>query len=274
MERSINPPGLVYEEHDIAGLISTGKMLNENIGDRTKKNLEDAIELGLVVNKLKEVCEHGQYLAALEQICLSHQRAGEFGRIAKVPPAALSTCSSIKEAIRLADMEVAPNERQPKIHCARCARNIRTGQEALKNCPDCKKDRKEAKRAARKARAAQGTGLVDHFKNPIPQGCKNAWSDKFVRKAFSDLLRLSERYRKLHIADGMAKRAKHYPFIDTKEVTDALGFIDNYLDQVVEHLKANRPAGVCPKCKGAKCPECRMSGLVPEKVYLELKEGA
>ena len=46
----------------------------------------------------------------------------------------------------------------------------------------------------------------------------------------------------------------------------------NYLDQILNFLKENRPAGVCPACAGKGCDKCNLKGLVPRELYLKLKD--
>jgi hypothetical protein len=151
-----------------------------------------------------------------------------------------------------------------------CDRCLRTGPVA--GCNRCKEARKQAKKP--KAAAKQTDDLKDHFGNAIPKRCRDAWADTWMRDAFHTLCVFADEFREKRLADGMNKRKKHYPFTNAKDFIDGLGFIDNYLDQVITHLKETRPAGVCPACEGKGCGRCLMSGLVPRELYLQMKESA
>lgn len=112
----------------------------------------------------------------------------------------------------------------------------------------------------------------DHFGNELPKSCKTAFLDPWIQETYDFLTTTSEKVRLQRIGDGMRKRAKHYPFFNTKDVTDGVAFIVQYLDDLILHFKDNRPAGVCPACSGQGCSKhCRQSGLVPRNVYEQMK---
>lgn len=115
-------------------------------------------------------------------------------------------------------------------------------------------------------------GMHDDFGNPVPSGCRDAFGDKWLQEAFDRLARLAEDFRGYRFSDGMHKRAKAYPFIKSSDFIDGCGMVSSTLDHLVQHLKDNRPSGVCQKCKGKKCAVCRQSGMVPRSVYLKQKE--
>lgn len=115
---------------------------------------------------------------------------------------------------------------------------------------------------------------VDNFRNPIPKHCLSAFQDHWIQSAIDAITEIEQNFRDERIADGMAKRAKHYPFFNPKDFIDGVGFVQNYLEQLISHLKECRPVGVCPSCSGEKCADCRMSGLVPESLYKKLKGAA
>ncbi len=115
------------------------------------------------------------------------------------------------------------------------------------------------------------TVKVDAFRNPLPKHCLAAYEDPWIQSAIDSLAVIENKLREQRLADGMAKRAKHYPFFIPRDFIDGVGFAQSYLDQLLQHLKTFRPAGVCPSCGGEKCAACKMSGLVPRELYAELK---
>jgi hypothetical protein len=116
--------------------------------------------------------------------------------------------------------------------------------------------------------------LKDHFGNPIPKRCRAAWCDPWIQSAIDTLATVAGTFRKARLADGMSKRVKHYPFFEKKDFIDGCGMVDHTLDLLLDHLKAGRPAGVCPTCQGKGCTDCGMSGLVPREVYEKLSKEA
>jgi hypothetical protein len=95
----------------VGDLLAAGKALHDGLKRDERSALEKAIQLGAVLNQLKEMCSHGEYLPALEKMGVPHQRASEYCRIAKVPPVALSACETLNDARRaIAD---TPEPEQP-----------------------------------------------------------------------------------------------------------------------------------------------------------------
>lgn len=130
------------------------------------------------------------------------------------------------------------------------------------------------KRGPRKKRAPKPDGkVVDAFGVEVPKPLRAAYEDPWIQKAIDYLGVAEVNLRKERLADGMHKRAKHYPFINAKDFIDGVGFAMNYLDQILNHLKDNRPAGVCPSCDGGGCADCKMCGLVPRELHARLKKG-
>ena len=93
-----------------------------------------------------------------------------------------------------------------------------------------------------------------------------------MQESIDFLAVIEEKLRLQRLVDGALKREKHYPFINTKDVADGIGFAMNYLDEVLCHLKKNRPAGVCPECKGEGCATCKMCGMVTREMYEKEKK--
>lgn len=155
--------------------------------------------------------------------------------------------------------------------CQRCARCKRVGDPIPKNCEMCRELRpKPAKKDPKPE--TPGAAPVDAFGTELPKRCRGAYADPWIQSAIDTIAIVEQKLREARLADGMAKRAKHYPFMIPKDFADGVGFAMNYLDDLLNHLKKFRPAGVCPSCSGEGCPECRQSGLVPREIYHELKK--
>jgi hypothetical protein len=171
----------------------------------------------------------------------------------------------------------ATRDKAKPILCQRCTS---IGQETpTTGCTKCQAERAKAKHDAKKSRrkkkvenGAKPTEILDDYKTPVPARCKDAFCDPWIQDTFDLLATVSEKVRMARVMDGMKKRAKHYPFFDSKDFIDGVGFVIQYLDAVMDHIKKNRPSGVCPKCEGKGCGDCRQSGLVPRSVYAKLKE--
>lgn len=166
------------------------------------------------------------------------------------------------------------NGGKQRVLCTRCQRCERTGQTRPQNCPECRDLNRTGKKKKKKtgAKTEDAPAPVDAFGNELPQRCRAAYADPWIQQAFDLLALTQEKLLNARLADGMSKRAKHYPFFVPKDFIDGMGFVTNYLDQLIDHLKVNRPAGVCPSCEGKGCGDCRMAGLVPRKIYAELKK--
>lgn len=163
--------------------------------------------------------------------------------------------------------------RKPKQLCSRCQRCERVGQPLPKRCPMCRELRGARKKRTPK-KPDDAPAPVDAFGNEIPTRCRDAYGDPWIQEAIDFLGVTVAEFWQRRLADAITKRRAAYPFFNAKDFSDGVGFAGNYLDQLLEHLKDNRPAGVCPICSGGGCADCRMSGLVPRKIYEELMERA
>lgn len=155
---------------------------------------------------------------------------------------------------------------KPKVLCQRCQKG-----EPVKGCPACKDLRgtsgtKGGTRAAPSSNGQQ-EAPKDAFGVELPKHTRAAYGDPWMQSAIDFLAEFGEKFRKERLADGLRKRAKYYPFIDEKDFRDGVGFVIDYLDRLLDHLKDGRPAAVCQKCGGDRCAACKMSGLVPRKLY-------
>lgn len=151
--------------------------------------------------------------------------------------------------------------------CKRCKRLGRP----VKDCQQCERARKDAtkKKAAKAKQKADEAEKVDCFKNPVPAKRQDALFDPWIQKAIDFLAETSESFRSERLMDQMRKKAKHYPFFNDKDFVDGCGFVIQYLDDLIAHLKDNRPEAVCRDCAGDGCGTCKMSGLVPRAVYAQ-----
>lgn len=159
-----------------------------------------------------------------------------------------------------------------------CDRCTRVG--PVRHCPMCDEARKAVKASKPKPVKAAAEKVaddskrpgVDAFGNELPKELRAAYFDPFIQRAIDTLGVVFAKLREERLADGMDKRKKHFPYIDSKEVVAGIGFAQDYLEKVLEHLKENRPAGVCPACDGKRCHRCKECGLVPRVRYKELKQ--
>jgi lambda repressor-like predicted transcriptional regulator len=163
--------------------------------------------------------------------------------------------------------------------CDRCER-IAPGK-GVKGCPACRDLNRKAAKGKKAVKGKKATDAADEypkdaFGNPIPARCRDAYNDPWIQEAVDFLGVTVARFWEQRLADNMKKRQKHYPFFNAKDFIDAAASAGNFMEQMLEHLKDNRPAGVCPACNGAACAKCKMSGLVPRALYEKLtaKAGA
>lgn len=156
------------------------------------------------------------------------------------------------------------------VFCKRCKR---LGQ-PVKGCQQCERARKDAgkKKAAKAKQKAEQAEKVDCFKNPVPAKRQDALFDPWIQKAIDFLAETSESFRSERLMDQMHKKAKFYPFFHERDFVDGCGFVIDYLDRLIGHLKDKRPEAVCCDCNGEGCGTCKMSGLLPRSVYQEAKK--
>lgn len=167
-----------------------------------------------------------------------------------------------------------PATKPEKPLCPRCARNKRTNQPSVKNCEMCRELRPKAERKERPEKHDDKPVGKDAFGNELPKRCRDAYQDPWIQETIDYLGVMVTEFWKTRMADGMKKRAKHYPFINSKDFIDGYAMAGNTVDELIDHLKETRPAGVCPTCEGKGCGDCKMSGLVPRAVYANLKKKA
>ena len=133
---------------------------------------------------------------------------------------------------------------------------------------------KAKKRKPKKPKYHAEGPVLDAFKNEVPKHLWDVWLDPWLQKTYDSLCLFSEEFRREDMIEGMRKRAKFLPFMMDRDFKDGCGMIIHTLDQLIEHIKQTRPAGVCPACNGEKCGQCLMSGLVPRGLYEQIKAKA
>lgn len=187
----------------------------------------------------------------------------------------VTSARAIARALECSDHTVRAVQQSlvPPILCAKCSR---LG--AVAGCNDCKTSRKVAAKKAKeskKAKAKKGKpeepSVKDAFGNEVPKRLRDLWGDPWIQKTFDFLTVMQEKFLIERIPDGLHKRIKRLSMFDEKDFIDSCGFIQNYLDQMIGHLKEKRPAGVCPACQGKGCASCNMVGMVSRTVYAKLK---
>lgn len=114
--------------------------------------------------------------------------------------------------------------------------------------------------------------LHDNYGTEIPKKFRDAWADPWIQETYDFLCEMSETFRMERLVEGMMKRARYYPFFNATDFKDGCGFIMQYFDALISHLKDQRPDAVCPNCNGLACDKCRGRGLVPKNVYKEMKK--
>jgi hypothetical protein len=255
MKQTEQPPAL--HRGAVTELVAAGRVIAARMNVRQRSDLEDALQLGAILTKLKEAWkeEVGLYTAGLEKMGISRQRAHEYLRLHEGHTSGtdVSSCEGIQSAlekIKAAEGEAKAGTRSPA---------------------QIRKEIAERQKAAA-TRAQQDSCEKDSFGNPIPKHCLDAWKDPGVREARANLEIIEDVLRKARLIDVVAKRATAYPFIDAKEFGHGIGQAMNDLEKCLDHLRDNLPEGVCPSCKGQRCNHCLNSGLVPRNVYEALKK--
>lgn len=154
---------------------------------------------------------------------------------------------------------------KPDDICDRCWKEGK-----VKGCPMCKELREPS--PPKPPKPEPDVIPVDAFGTPLPKRCQKAYLDPWMQESIDFLAQIEEKLRLQRLVESALKRKSHYPFVNTQDVADGIGFAMQYLDQVLEHLKQFRPAGVCPRCSGEGCTNCLMCGMVPRETYEHLKK--
>ncbi len=224
------------------------------------------------VDRALEVLEHGtpKLQAAVKSGTVSVSDAAEIvDEPAKVQNKAVKDVAQGKAPTAQAAVKA-------QILCLRCSRiGKETPPIGKEHCSACETLRQEAKPKTAKKPKPESNGKpipTDSFGTELPKRCRGAFCDPWIEETQLFLESISEQVRMKKIITGMEKRAKVYPFFDSKDFIDGVGFTIQYLDQLIKHLRDFAPAGVCPACDGEGCGGCKMTGLVPRDVYTKLKK--
>jgi hypothetical protein len=168
----------------------------------------------------------------------------------------------------------AKKPKKVKQVCKRCQKT------PVKGCQYCEDMNRKAKRgsgkkgqgkAKPKQEASQEDGPKDCFGTVLPKRCRDKVLDPWVGETLDFLTQWSTKFLEKRLATGMSKRKKQLPFFNAQGFSDGVGFIGQYLDQLIAHLKDCRPEAVCPRCKGGGCGDCLQAGVVPRKLHAKIK---
>jgi hypothetical protein len=165
-------------------------------------------------------------------------------------------------------------ERSAKaVICKRCKR---LGGKPVKGCKQCERARNQKAGAAAKKKAAeaQADAKLDCFKTPVPAKLCGPLFDPWIQTTIDFLEKTSAAFRGERLMDRMAKKEGKYPFFNRRDFVDGCALVIQYMDQLLDHLRENRPAAVCPSCEGKTCGHCKMSGLVPRTIHAEITKAA
>jgi hypothetical protein len=158
--------------------------------------------------------------------------------------------------------------------CGRCQKGP-----VKKNCSMCRELRDKKPRKPRQGDAHEtrkpsknGTPHLDAFGNPVPKNRCGAWADPWLQEWYDALCELYEGYLFREAWTKYSKRREAYPFFDAAKIHRWIAQLQESCKEMIEHIKTQRPAGVCPACRGKGCSTCKGKGLVPRAVYEALKE--
>jgi hypothetical protein len=110
MEPHEQPPAVVRSDADLATLIAAGKALHESLKRDEKSALDHAVELGGILARIKQTCPHGTWLSILNDMGIAQQRASDYMRVVKLPASVISSCTSLRDALR----QLGPDPDAPK----------------------------------------------------------------------------------------------------------------------------------------------------------------
>lgn len=172
-----------------------------------------------------------------------------------------------KEAVLSGQSEMSKSDiakgKEP-ILCSRCAR---VG--AIKGCLMCKEARGGSQK--KKPRTIKtGDTIQDAAGKEVPPKARKPLADPWMQQTIDFLAITEKSIREQRLADTFNKRKAIYPFVNGKDFIDGIGMVMNTIDQLIEHLKENRPAFICPSCSGEHCPDCRQTGAVSRELKKKL----
>jgi hypothetical protein len=257
MKIEVQPPTMVRPA--VVELTAAGRVIATRMGVRYRANLEDALQLGAIIKKLKDTCNAGEYHPALEKIGISHQRASEYlrlheGRIADPAIADADSIQSALEMLRKAKQAAAGNgtsaSPQPPENPTAAGESEHepgddTGQE----------EQGEAQEEA--VKLFDPTGGED---GSVPTPREEM---KAVKAKIESFCRGLKKYVEANLPNDYWLRHNGVRDGALRKFQDGCGM-----------LRSKKCAGVCPKCdrgkdpRGEECPYCHGTGRLP-KLNLE-----
>jgi ParB-like chromosome segregation protein Spo0J len=112
--------------------------------------------------------------------------------------------------------------------------------------------------------------VLDAYDNPTPPGVGDCFADPALRERFMAITAaaevLEDEYKHLIKDKSGHDPAKQFPWVEIPALQDHVTTARNALVAAADLIRAGFPHGVCPKCWGEKCKECRLSGFWPRPV--------
>jgi hypothetical protein len=109
--------------------------------------------------------------------------------------------------------------------------------------------------------------VLDAYDNPTPPGVGDCFADPALRERFMAITAaaevLEDEYKHLIKDKSGHDPAKQFPWVEIPAMQDHVTTARNALVAAADLILAGFPYGVCPKCWGSKCKECRLSGFWP-----------
>lgn len=221
----------------------------------------------------------------LKRIAKMRQEGASISTIAEAEGISRTRVAQDIQAASQAGLETAPSDGTVKgtdgstrnateILCGKCQRLGK-----VKGCPMCAEARKEARQGrtetngeAPKKKAAPK--VYDALGREVPAKRLDVFKDMWPEYIANFLEGMSENLGKQRLNDEVRKRARKYPFLDEKEITDGLNTVREFLDKVSAHFRVKMPTLVCSKCdgKGGECGLCRGSGMLPAEMLEKERE--
>jgi hypothetical protein len=113
------PPAIVKHQEASAELKALAKTLRGRMAGRDRMNLDDAVQLGEVLVKLRTGCAHGAWIPLLAELGIHRRQAHRYIEVFKCDSSHISNCNSIAEALEAAKVredveeQEVPPEREP-----------------------------------------------------------------------------------------------------------------------------------------------------------------
>jgi len=145
-----DPPAIVSQfEECFSAIVKKAGEKNAKLKRNEKTNVQDALEIGRLLLRARQMCQVGEWTAALEAQDISRQRASDFMWGAEQPPEEQAKWECIADLRRARDAKSAPHESRtsPRGHTvhgqgviqpqALQCRECRVRGRNNPDCPDC-----------------------------------------------------------------------------------------------------------------------------------------